>query len=83
MKEARCFEEKLAEAGIATTRIYALHRAVQKLHSAVCHMDSHNRKMFDERYGGHTGIYKLMYDYSESLPDRDIFPPDEDGNIRN
>ena len=75
MKEARCFEEKLAEAGIATTRIYALRRAVQKLHSAVCHMDSHNLKMFHKRYGDKNGVYQLMLDFSEDLPDRDILPP--------
>tara|TARA_Y100001937_G_C6971116_1_gene263328 strand:+ start:264 stop:527 length:264 start_codon:yes stop_codon:yes gene_type:complete len=69
------FEEKLDARGFASTRVSKLKWAVEQLHGAICQMDTQNKALFEEVYGGEFGIYQLLYDYSEAEHGLfDIFP---------
>ena len=60
------FVQKLKAKGIADTRATAIRYGVERMHAGLCEMDSSNRIAFEKHYGGPGGIYKLLYDYSES-----------------
>ena len=74
------FEEKLDARGFASTRVSKLKWAVEQLHGAICQMDTQNKALFEEVYGGEFGIYQLLYDYSEAehgLFNKLGFPPSQ------
>lgn len=73
------FLKKLQAHGIHHIHAEKLKHGAEIIHTALCYMDSPNRKMFDEAYGGDQGIYKLLWDFSEhQVGLKDILPLDED-----
>ena len=50
------YKQQLTEAGISDTRHNDLCRAMDKLHSAYCDLDTHNRRLFAEIIGDQTMI---------------------------
>lgn len=72
----KTFEEKIVARGFPETRIPSLKRAVRELHSAICHLDNDYQKLFEKEYGEELGIYKFLYDYTESEWGlKQIYPP--------
>ena len=55
------YKQQLTEAGISDTRHNDLCRAMDKLHSAYCDLDTHNRRLFADFIGDQTLIDSLRH----------------------
>ena len=56
------FQLKLLEMGFSDTRISSIDKAVEELHSAICHLDCTNTKLFFDSF---PSVLKLLQTYGK------------------
>ena len=60
-------KELLISRGIADTRAPSLAHALDVMHSALCHLDSHNMQRFNELFPGVSSACNISVKHDEGL----------------
>ena len=61
------YRDSLKDRGIAASRTWSVESSMNSLHSALCHMDSHNIRVFNTLYPGVAQAVNDFVAFNEGL----------------